>query len=239
MRPTSVINSLSQLARLAKFGYFTYIVSFKQSETDMEHMVNSKSVVLTGAALALLLLSGCAHQVVFDDAHHYTIDESMRSEPMVAVISEEEIARTDRTRAFTTGIAHGWDAEPGVMLEQVTDIEMPQMFNSFEISRVQTNNPDSFHLILAIPEYQFANYHARMTVDAQLLSPDNQTLLEKSYFGSGPGAGGRMWAGGAFTMKSAMRQSSIGALKDIFEKLRSDLNAVLDEFSGSQPESAE
>lgn len=201
--------------------------------------MTSKIVILVNAALALLFLSGCSHQVVFDDSHHYPIEESLRSEPMVAVISEEEINKKDRTRAFSTGLANAWDAEPGVMLEQVTRIEMPQMFETFTISRAQMNDPEAFHLLLTVPDYQFSNHHARITVDAHLLSPGNETLLEQSYSGSGPAGAGRMWGAGAFGMKSAMRRSSLGALKDIFEHLRGDLNTVLDAFARNGSEASD
>jgi len=201
-------------------------------------MVSGKAIPAV-AATAILFLSGCSHQVILDDSHHYTIEESTRSEPMVAVISEEEIERQERTRAFTTGLAHGWDAEPGVMLEQVTRIEMPQMFEIFEIRRLPTDEPSTFNLELAIPEYEFSNYHASVTVDARLLSPDNETLLEESYSGSGPSGAGRMWAAGAFAMKSAMRNSTLGALQEVFESLRKDLNEILDTLSNGRPEASD
>jgi hypothetical protein len=39
--------------------------------------------------------------------------------------------------------------------------------------------------------------------------------------------GGKMFWGGAFAMKSAVRQSSFDALKKIFSALRQDLGKVL------------
>jgi hypothetical protein len=50
-------------------------------------------------------------------------------------------------------------------------------------------------------------------------------LFEKTYAGQGDTQGGKMFWGGAFAMKSAIRQSSLDAYKQIFAKLREDLDA--------------
>ncbi len=53
-------------------------------------------------------------------------------------------------------------------------------------------------------------------------------LLEKSYTKDGDTQGGKMFWGGAFAMKSAIRQSSYDAYKKVFADLRQDLKAALD-----------
>ena len=57
----------------------------------------------------------------------------------------------------------------------------------------------------------------------------NHILLEKTYTKDGIRQGGKMFWGGAFAMKSAMRQSSFDAYKKVFTELRSDLLKVLKE----------
>lgn len=52
-------------------------------------------------------------------------------------------------------------------------------------------------------------------------------ISDKSYTKEGIRQGGKMFWGGAFAMKSAIRQSSFDAYKKVFENLRNDLNHAL------------
>ncbi len=87
----------------------------------------------------------------------------------------------------------------------------------------------AFTLILTVPHYTFADFHALVTVRAKAYQKIGQILLEKTYTKDGIRQGGKMFWGGAFAMKSAMRQSSFDAYKKVFAELRSDLLRVLRE----------
>ncbi len=52
------------------------------------------------------------------------------------------------------------------------------------------------------------------------------TLFEKTYRAEGVRQGEKMFWAGAFGMKSAVRQSSLDAYKQIFAQLRGDLEAA-------------
>lgn len=188
-------------------------------------------IMLRFAALAMVVLaSGCAHNVAFQDVD-YRVDEELRDEPVVAVISNAERARVVPVRAFMTGIANSWEAEPGIMLMQVVEIELPQMFSQFEISNTVPNSRAVYVLEMSVPDYHFEEFRAKIDVHARMTGLDGQELLDQLYQAEGPSRGGRMFWGGAFGMKSAMRTSSIEAFKVVFASLRADLNRILDSIN--------
>ncbi|MFO1431014.1 MAG: hypothetical protein U1F76_12850 [Candidatus Competibacteraceae bacterium] len=176
---------------------------------------------------SVLLLGGCAHQIAFQDAA-YTISAERQNADIVVVIDPLTLNRVVSIRSFMTGIAHSWDAQPGEMLKQVADIELPQMFNHYQFatSYPQPQN-QAIVLELSIPNYQFANFRADISVHAIAYGPNKVELLDKTYTASGETQGGKMFWGGAFGMKSAVRQSSLDAYQKIFVQLRGDLANVL------------
>ncbi len=174
-----------------------------------------------------LLTSACAHQVAFQDIN-YRVSEQPRPEALTAVVSQAERARVVPVRSVMTGVAHSWDAEPGAMLVQVAEVELPQMFERFRLLDSAEGQDGSYVLHLAVPRYTFANFRASLTLHARLMDPDGMELLDRLYEAEGPGRGGRMFFGGAFAMKSAMRTSSIEAFQQAFAQLRADLGERLD-----------
>jgi hypothetical protein len=176
---------------------------------------------------AVLLGSGCAHQVAFQDID-YQIDEQLRDEQVTAVVSEAERARVVPVRSLMTGAAHSWNAEPGEMLWQVAEVEVPQMFANHRLVEAIPSGSSDFALTLSVPDYRFEEFRAKLVLHALLRGPGGEELLDETYPAEGASRGGRMFWGGAFAMKSAMRTSSIEAFQDAFAALRADLNRVLD-----------
>ena len=191
------------------------------------------SSIVRAATLLLLAVSmtGCmAHRVTFQDAKYITNARQNRAAG-VAVIDSGTLTRKVVIHSFTTGIANNWEAEPGDMLKQVADIELPQMFSSYEFStrdKSPAGSTPGMVLGLSVPEYRFADFHATITVNAICKARDGRLLFEKRYDAAGPAQGAKMFFGGAFAMKSAVRQSSLAAYKEIFAKLRTDLQQALD-----------
>jgi hypothetical protein len=174
-----------------------------------------------------LLAGGCAHQVTFQD-HTYTVASARNSTAVVAVIDAETQARKVPIRSFMTGIAHSWEAEPGDMLKQVAAIELPQVFASYELASVYKEPPGSGRglvLDMKVPSYAFEDFQAKVTVEVTAYERGRRQVLRKTYTAAGESQGAKMFWGGAFGMKSAIRQSSLDAYKKIFEQLRRDLAA--------------
>lgn len=176
-------------------------------------------------------LMGCHHQIAFKDIA-YTIESPKQETAILVVIDQNTINQLVPIKSFMTGIAHSWEAQPGQMLKQVADVEFPQMFSSYEWSSVEKEFPSekgALTLILSVPQYTFGDFHALVTVRAKAYQKKDHILLEKTYTKDGIRQGGKMFWGGAFAMKSAMRQSSFDAYKKVFAELRTDLLRVLRE----------
>ena len=195
-------------------------------------MRRSQHRIVHLAILIVLTLgtTGCiTHPVTFQNAS-YATGASHQAATVVAVIDQETLARKVRIKSWMTGIANNWEAEPGDMLKQVADIELPQMFSAYEFSvrdRAPPGNGLGMVLALSIPNYDFADFHAIIVVNAISKARDGRLLFEKSYRAEGASQGGKMFWGGAFGMKSAIRQSSLDAYRQIFTQLRGDLDRAL------------
>ncbi len=185
------------------------------------------------ALLAISVLTGCAHRIAFQDVG-YAISETKRTEHVVAVIEPSTLESVVRIRSCTAGCAQKWDAQPGQMLRQVADVEMPQMFAEYQVSQsappARSDGIVPVVVHLSIPSYRFADFQAMVQVRARVAV--GEVRLDKTYSATGPGQGDRVALGGAYTMTSAVRQSSLGAFQQIFEQLRADLRV----FPVSQPE---
>jgi hypothetical protein len=185
--------------------------------------------------VALLVLAvsttGCiTHRVTFQDARYVT-DAHKNNASVVAVIDQDTLTRKVVIHSVMTGIGNNWEAEPGDMLKQVVDIELPQMFSDYQFStkdQAPSGTGPGLVLGLSVSAYRFADFHAQITVNAVCKARDGRMLFEKSYDAAGSPQGGKMFFGGAFAMKSAVRQSSLAAYKEIFVKLRGDVQAALD-----------
>lgn len=84
--------------------------------------------------LVAIAATGCAHQVSFQDAKYET-GAKQQAASVVAVIDQATLENKVAIRSFMTGIANSWEVQPGDMLKQVVDIELPQMFANYEFSK--------------------------------------------------------------------------------------------------------
>lgn len=187
-------------------------------------------IIHVALAACALVAAGCAHQVTFERPEAYRIAAKRQEASATGVIDSQTLANKVSIRAFMTGIAQDWQVEPGDMLKQVADIELPQMFARYEFANAYREPPPGPRWIvleLAIPSYQFDEFRAKVSVSASAYDRGRKPLLQKTYTAEGETQGGKMFWGGAFAMKSAIRQSSLDAYKKIFAQLRSDLEAAL------------
>lgn len=178
------------------------------------------------AFLVSLLAVGCAAQydVTFDNPAPYNIATPRQDAGVTAVIDQETLARRVPVKSFMAGAANNWEVRPGDMLRQVADIELPQMFSGYAFSSAApAKGADGMVLELAIPYYEFAEFRAKVMVTAVAYAAGRREIMRKSYTATGESQGAKMFWGGAFGMKSAIRQSSLDAYKKIFGELRTDL----------------
>lgn len=187
-----------------------------------------KRLLAIAITMSALAAAGCSHQVTFQDAHYVT-GAKRQAASVVAVIDQDTLNNKVAIRSFMTGIAHSWEAQPGDMLKQVADIELPQMFANCEFS-TQNKEPAGggagLVLDFSIPSYVFEDFHAMVKVNVIAKARGDRLLFEKTYDAEGVTQGKKTFWAGAFGMKSAIRQSSLDAYKQIFAQLRKDLESA-------------
>lgn len=181
----------------------------------------------TAALLGVTLLTGCAmhHPVAFQQLRDPITTRSY-PDGLVAVVSPETLAQKVEIRSLLAGAGQRWDVEPGVMLRQVADAELPQMFRYYRLASayaVPAKGRRRMILVLTVPRYAFAHFHATITVHANAYGHGHRLLFSHDYTASGTSQGAKMYWAGAFGMKSALRQSSLDAYHQIFQRLRGDL----------------
>lgn len=186
-----------------------------------------------GWFVLVLSLSGCPHHAIKFEDIGYIIETPQQDVTLVVVIDEATRIQTVPIRSWMTGIAHSWDAQPGVMLMQVSKVELPQMFREYQVSR-SYKEPEGkgkwVVLELTVPNYVFEDFHATVTVEAKAYGPGKSILFERSYTKGGFRQGAKMFWAGAFGMKSSIRQSSFDAYKKVFVDLRADLLKALNKI---------
>src|SRR6266566_3965156 len=79
-----------------------------------------------------LALAAC-HHVQFSDITH-TISATKHDTAIVAVIDDSTLAQTVSFRSGTAFWLHRYDVKPGLMLKQMADAELPQMFSHYEVA---------------------------------------------------------------------------------------------------------
>lgn len=176
-----------------------------------------------------LLLAGCHHQIRFEDIG-YSLEQRQLNAGLIAVITPDTIAQGHPIHSIMTGAAHTWEAKPGEMLKQIAEVEFPQIFRYYRTALAYEEPVEGGKRLtveLLVPYYDFSDFHATVVVQAKAYGPGYIQLLDKSYREEGDTQGAKMFWGGAFAMKSAIRQSSYDAYKKVFAKLRADLTAML------------
>jgi hypothetical protein len=185
------------------------------------------------------LLGGCiSHDVQFQGVD-YSIGAGGAAKDahssVVVVIGAETLTKRVTIHSWMAGIGNDWDVEPGAMMSDVVLTEFPQQFADFQQvgSYVEPKGGRALTVVLTIPEYRFADFHASVTVHAVAYGAGRRVLLDRDYPAEGFTQGAKMFFGGAFAMKSALRQSSLDAYKKIFSELRPDLQRALDAPPGA------
>jgi hypothetical protein len=180
-----------------------------------------------GLVVGALALAAC-HRVQFGDITH-TISATKHDTAIVAVIDETTLAQTVSFRSGAAWWTHRYDVKPGVMLKQMADAELPQMFTHYEVAN--TYRPPSegkgITLVLSVLRYAFRGFHAIATVHAAAYDASRKRVFEKDYTHEGRSQSGKIVWGGAYAIPSAVRQSSYDAYERIMADLRQDLDRAL------------
>lgn len=154
-----------------------------------------RGIVLLEFALLALGLSGCQHQIKFEDIG-YTVENQQADNALVAVITPQTIAQRVSIRSFMTGIAHNWEAQPGEMLQQVAEIELPQMFRYYRTAGEYEEPKEGARRMtveLSVPHYAFSDFRTTLVVRAVAYRPGHVLAFDKTYREEGETQGGKMF----------------------------------------------
>lgn len=132
----------------------------------------------------LFLSTGCHHNIRFEDIG-YSIEQKKSDAGLVAVITPQTLAQGKQINSIMTGAAHTWEARPGEMLQQIAEVEFPQMFQYYRIAiEYQEPKEGDKRLIVELlaQHYDFSEFHATVVVQAKTYRPGHVLIFDKSYY---------------------------------------------------------
>lgn len=173
--------------------------------------------------LAAGLLIGCAHSVEFrsPDSYQYTVAVPLK----VALYIEKAVKnKTWSGRAAGSGIANRWDVPIGRVVQQYANAYLKTGFKEFNETETLTEKPAHDILIKIVNlNYYMASQAAHCDLDFVIDNSSGKQVFNKTYHADGPSEAGKVFAGGVFAQKSAIRQSTHVALETIFKNFVADI----------------
>jgi hypothetical protein len=129
-------------------------------------------------------------------------------------IPEETAAFTYDVRSVASGAANRWRILVGEALVQYAEAYLGPVFPQ----------GDEVSISVAIESFDVRDFEAH--IDARFtVSREDETVFDKRYHANGKGYFARTAWGGAFAMKSSMRNTTDEALRSLFEQFLSDVHA--------------
>jgi len=180
-----------------------------------------------------IILSGCSinHRIA-DDYEQYLIENQGNSILPNTELEADYIIEGDlqthkyEFRAISVGYANLWIVEFGKILDKTLQSkDVQEAFGRLtKILVTDTNDNDlvTFELI----KYEFIDYCAYVTLDISIKKGDDVTR-HKTYRADGKRQTAKMWIGGVFLMRDAIRQSTKLAIDSIISDFINDINLRL------------
>ena len=161
---------------------------------------------------SLLCSAGCTYNVVLEN--HPPVANLELPVSANIVISDPTSTYFYDVSSATAGYANTFRIEVGRALVQYADAFLSPLFKPGNDLTIEV-------IILGFEVRDFeAHINVRFTV-----TNDQEILLDKGYQASGQGYYARTFWGGAFAMRSSMRNTTREALTSIFNQFRSDAEA--------------
>lgn len=186
---------------------------------------------LTLLALATLWLAGaCTTQIDADYPKYLANNEGAITFPETADAADYHLKPATEEhsytfRSFMGGVGNSWVLDFGRILDATMNGE--DMKTAFaRVRKVSSDKPNGrLLLVFDLNSYAFEGFEARvaMTVTAQ---QGETQLVQRTYQANGISQGGKMYFGGAFTMKNAVQQSTKSAVDQIMTTFLRDLRKV-------------
>ena len=180
--------------------------------------------------LAILILSsGCTYRVVNQQPSYSTGGQRV-DEYAHVVVETSSRNFSYSVRSMRASLLNRWDIQAGEMFMQTLDVELPQFFRRYDLALREQwplDNEKTLSVIFKLEDYKFGGSRAQVVIHVLALDENQKVLLNRKYEEMGEGYGGRIFWGGAFAMKSAVRLSTVDAYKKAMVYIRQDLGDVL------------
>jgi hypothetical protein len=129
------------------------------------------------------------------------------------------------SRAASSGIANRWDIQAGDAVHKYATSYLPNAFTGFR--EISVPGESDYDVLIKVTDIGFnmGGQAAHSDVSFVVESPGGTKLFSNKYHADGPSGYGRVFMGGAFAQKSAIRQSTHVVMETIFKNLVDDINS--------------
>ncbi|MFX0201870.1 MAG: hypothetical protein ACFFCW_37650 [Candidatus Hodarchaeota archaeon] len=182
-------------------------------------LVGTRAIVLM-----LFLISGCAYHVAFKSPDPYQYGTTI---PLKAAFHMDKTLKTKMysSRAFGSGVANRWDVPVGEVVHQYAISYLKNGFENFQEIDKLAERPN-YNILVKITDinYYMAAQAAHCDLTFVLENSLGKQVFNKKYHADGPSGMGRVFVGGVFAQKSAIRQSTHVVMETIFKSLVADIS---------------
>ena len=193
-----------------------------------------KKVICLFLFFVSILFSGCSinHRIA-DDYEQYLLENQGNSKlPNTELKADYVVEKNTQThkyefRAISVGIANLWIVEFGKILDKTLQSSDVQESFGKLTKIIETNTNEGNLITFKLVDYYFIEYCANVTLDISIKNGDGSVVLDKTYQADGKRQTAKMWAGGVFLMKNAIRQSTKYATDSIISDFINDINLQL------------
>jgi hypothetical protein len=182
-----------------------------------------RGVIFVLISLLCISVLGCAHHVGFQSPNAYQYESVI---PLKAAFYMEKSLRSKMYygRAASSGIANRWDVPVG---DAVHEYALSYLKNGFAaFSEVENGDIQSgYNILIRLTDinYYMEGQAAHCDLTFIIDNSSDKQVFTRSYHADGPSGFGRVFWGGAFAQKSAIRQSTHVVLETIFKNLMNDI----------------
>jgi hypothetical protein len=184
----------------------------------------SRLVQLSFIALTIILISGCARPVAFKQPDTYQHSTAI---PLRAAFYMDGNLKNMiiSSRAASSGIANRWDIQVGDAVHKYATSYLQNAFTGFK--EISAPGEGDYDILIKVADisYNMAGQAAHSDLTFVIESPGGTELFRNQYHADGPSGYGRVFMGGAFAQKSAIRQSTHVVMETIFKNLVDDISS--------------
>ncbi len=184
-----------------------------------------RTLKLLCGLLVVFMMTGCAHQVAFNTPATQSYSNKI---PMRALFYMDSTSKNLvwSGRSAAAGIANKWVVPVGQTTNMYARSYLEDGFASFsETNTLRGDGQQDILIHLTNLSYYMASQKAHCSMDINVLNDQGRVVFRNNYSSQGGSQGGKVFFGGAMAQKSAIRQSTHGALETIFRNFINDAQA--------------